>query len=114
MLTFFTTAKPFNGHSGIIQRNALASGKRLNPNAEVILFGDEAGASEVSLELGLRHEPHVKRSQSGMKYLDYMFKRAQEIARHDVLSYVNCDILLMSDYAKALERVREKHRSFLM
>jgi hypothetical protein len=48
MLTFFTTAKPFVGHSGIIQRNALRSWKLLDPDVEVILFGDEEGAAEVS------------------------------------------------------------------
>jgi hypothetical protein len=43
MLTLFTTAKPFEGHSGVIQRNALKSWKRLHPDVEVILFGDDAG-----------------------------------------------------------------------
>jgi hypothetical protein len=31
MLTFFTTAKPFRGHHGIIQRNALKSWTLLHP-----------------------------------------------------------------------------------
>ena len=114
MLTLFTTGKPFTGHSGVIQRNALASWRRLHPNVEVILFGDETGTAEVSRELGLRHEPRVERSASGMKYLDYMFRRAQEVARNDLLSYVNCDILLLSDYRRALERVAKKHDRFLM
>jgi hypothetical protein len=95
MLTFFSTAKAFEGHSGIIQRNALKSWKLLDPEVEVILFGDEPGVAEVCREMGLRHEPHVERHESGMKYLDYMFKRAQEIARHPYLCYSNCDIILM-------------------
>ena len=53
MITFFTTAKPFTGHNGIIQRNALASWTRVCPDAEVILFGDEEGAAETARELGL-------------------------------------------------------------
>ena len=48
MLTFFTTAKPFKGHSAIIQRNALKSWTLLDPDIEVILFGDEEGAAEVA------------------------------------------------------------------
>ena len=44
MLTFFTTGKPFRGHSGIIQRNALRSWLLLDPDVEVILFGDDEGA----------------------------------------------------------------------
>jgi hypothetical protein len=42
MLTLFTTAKPFEGHSGVIQRNALKSWKLLHPDIEIILFGDDA------------------------------------------------------------------------
>lgn len=114
MLTFFTTAKPFRGHSGIIQRNALKSWTLLHPDVEVILFGDEEGAAEVSREFGLRHEPHVERNEFGTKRLDYMFCRAQAIARHDLLCYINCDILLMQDFCGAITRVRERHWHFLM
>src|SRR6266567_7426313 len=89
MITFFTTAKPFRGHDGIIQRNALQSWKLLHPDVEVILFGDDEGAAEVCSELGLRHEPYVERHESGMKYLNYMFERAQTMALHDFLCYYN-------------------------
>src|SRR5215472_6961866 len=75
MLTFFATAKPFIGQNAIIQRNALESWKQLSPEVEVILFGDEPGAAEICGELGLHHEPQVKRHESGMKFLNYMFER---------------------------------------
>ena len=114
MLTFFTTAKAFVGHSGVIQRNALASWKRLHADVEVILFGDDAGAAEVARELGLRHEPRVERNGLGSKRVDFMFARAQEIARHDVVCYCNCDIILLADFCAALERVRGGHERFLM
>lgn len=32
MITLFTTAKPFRGHDGIIQRNALRSWTLLRPD----------------------------------------------------------------------------------
>jgi hypothetical protein len=48
MLTFFTTAKPFGGHNGIIQKNALKSWALLHPEVELILFGDEEGAAEAA------------------------------------------------------------------
>jgi hypothetical protein len=113
MLTFFTTAKPFSGHEAIIQRNALESWRRLDPRVEVILFGDEPGAAEVCGELGLRHEPWVERHESGMKYLNYMFERAQKIARHDYLCYSNCDIVLMEDFLEAFRKIVAWRRSFL-
>jgi len=72
MLTLFSTAKPFHGHNGIIQRNALKSWTLLHPSVEIILFGDDEGAAEVCAEYGLRHEPHVERHESGVKRLNYI------------------------------------------
>ena len=114
MLTLCSTAKPFLGHSGVIQRNALKSWTLLHPDVEIILFGDDEGAAEVSTEYGLRHEPHVERNEHGSKRLDYMLDRAQEIAKHNVLCYVNCDIILMKDFWCALEQVMAAHSQFLM
>jgi hypothetical protein len=114
MLTFFTTAKPFRDHSGVIQRNAVKSWRSLHPEIEVILFGDDAGAAEICEEFGFRHEPRVERNEFGSKRLDYMFERAQALARHDFLCYVNCDILLLADFLGAFQRVRSRHPRFLM
>jgi hypothetical protein len=114
MLTLFTTAKPFSGHEGIIQRNALRSWTLLRPDVEVILFGDDGDARETARELGLRHEPRVERNEFGTKRLDTMFLQAQEIARHELLCYINCDILLMRDFCAALQRVRAAFPQFLM
>lgn len=98
----------------MIQRNALGSWTRLHADVEVILFGDDAAAAETAQELGLRHEPHVERNRFGSKRLDFMFARAQEIARHDLLCYCNCDIILLPEFCDALERVRARHERFLM
>ncbi len=114
MLTFFTTANPFRGHAGIIQRNALESWTLLHPDAEVILFGDDDGAAEAARDLKIRHEAHVERNEHGTKRLDYLFSTARTVARHETLCYVNCDILLMQDFRRALERVRAAHPQFLM
>src|ERR1700747_1745404 len=114
MLTFFTTAKPFEGHSGVIQKNALQSWKRLDGGVEVILFGDDPGAADVSANLGLRHEACVQRHASGMKYLDDMFARAQNIARNDCLCYSNCDIIFMMDFWRAFQRETSRCVPFLM
>src|SRR6202140_1800579 len=100
MITIFTTPKPFYGHIDVIQRNALRSWKNLFSDIEIIVFGSEAGAAEVCGELGLRHEPHVETNSFGTKRIDWIFQRAQQIARHDFLCYVNCDILLLSDFAQ--------------
>ena len=106
LLTFFTTAKPFKGHDGVIQRNALKSWKLLHPDIEVIVFGDDLGAAEVCEEYGLRHEPEVERYNSKFPFANAMFTRAQQIARHDYICYSNCDIVLFGDFLKAFESAR--------
>jgi hypothetical protein len=114
MLTIFSTPKPFHGHIGVIQRNALRSWTLLDPEVQVILFGDDAGASEIAKELGIRHESEIRRAEQGTKYLDYLFDRAQQIAQHDVLCYVNCDIMLTTNFRDCVERVAALRRPFLM
>lgn len=113
MLTLFTTAKPFRGHYDAIQRNALNSWKLLHPDVEVILFGDELGAAQISNELGLRHEPHVERNEE-LPYVNSMFTRAQEVARHEHLCYSNCDIILMKDFWSAFMIAAAWRTRFLM
>ena len=114
MLTVFSTAKSFHGHSGIIQRNALKSWSLLHPDVEVILFGDEDGAAEACRDLGIRHEPNVRRNEHGTKYLSYIFDRAHEISCHSILCYANCDIILTSDFRAALELTSRTYSEFLM
>jgi hypothetical protein len=65
-------------------------------------------------ELGLRHEPFVERNGFGTKRLDYIFGRAQELARHDFLCYCNCDIILLPEFCQTLKRVADTHPRFLM
>src|SRR5438128_2110800 len=103
MLTFFTTAKPFRGHTGIIQHNAIKSWTLLHRDVEVILFGDDEGTSEITREFGIRHEPRVERNEFGTKRLDHIFYRAQEIARHDLLCFSNCDMLYVREFCAALQ-----------
>src|SRR5215472_2219084 len=114
MLTIFTTGKPFRGHSGMIQRNALKSWTLLHPDIEVILFGDEEGAADAALELGIRHVPHVERTPTGTKVLRSLFDQAQQIARHEVLCYSNCDIIFTSDFLDAVGSRRAAGDRFLM
>ncbi len=114
MLTLFTTGKPFEGHSGVIQRNALQSWTLLHPDIQIILFGDDAGAEKIAQELNLQHEPFVERNKFGTKRLDYIFRRAQELSRHEMLCYCNCDIVLLPEFSEALARVSAAHPRFLM
>jgi hypothetical protein len=114
VLTFFTTAKPFDGHSAIIQRNALESWRRLDPDVEIILLGDDAGAAQICQELHLRYVPQVERRENGTKTVPSVFGPAQQMARHEHVCYCNCDIILTADFARAFENVRSQFEKFLM
>jgi len=112
MLTIFSTPKPFRDHFGIIQTNALESWLRLHPPCEIILFGDEEGAAETASHLGVRHIPKIARSEWGTPLISSLFEEAQKIAINTILCYVNADIILMSDFLDAVQRLRKK--AFLM
>jgi len=111
MITFFSTPKPFRGHIAVIQRNAIRSWRLTHPDAEVILFGNEEGAAEVAAELGARHEPEVDRNPHGTPLLSSLFERADRLAEHDRLCFLNADILLTDDFLAAstgLAQLRER------
>jgi hypothetical protein len=114
VITFFSTPKPFAGHIDVIQRNALRSWQRVHPDAEIILFGDDAGAAEACRELGIRHVPQVRKNRHGTKYLASIYDQAQALARHEILCHVNCDILLLDDFGAALTPVARQFDAFLM
>lgn len=114
MLTLFALPKPFRGHIDIIQRNAICSWIALHPQCQVILFGDEEGTAEVAQEFGVCHITEVAKNQYGTPLLNDIFKKAAENAEHETLCYVNCDIILMSDFVRAMNEVVPNRKRFLM
>jgi hypothetical protein len=113
-LTIFATPKRFQGHIGIIQRNAIASWTRLNPRPEIILFGTDDGTAEAAREFGLRHVPIVKANQWGTPLVSDLFQQAETIGTGSALCYVNSDILLFDDFPQAIERVSGWSDRFLI
>jgi hypothetical protein len=114
MITFFSTPKPFRGHIGVIQRNAIHSWKLTHPDAEVILFGNEEGAAEVAAEVGARHETEVDRNSHGTPLLSSLFERATRLARHDRLCFLNADIILTDDFLPQATRLAQMRPRSLM
>ena len=113
-ISIFTVPKPFRGHIGRIQRNAIASWTHLEPTPEIILFGDEEGTESVAREFGARHIPQLDRNEYGTPLLDSIFARAQKEATHPILAYLNADILLTRDFPLAVSAVAAKLPQFLM
>ena len=76
-------------------------------------------AAETARELGIRHIAEVEHvisdgGRQGPKVLRSFFDAAQKIARYETVCYANCDIVLGSDFAAALELISKAHARFLM
>ena len=106
MLTLFTIPKAFQGHTGIIQRNAIKSWTLLDPGCQVILVGDDDGTDKAAEELNVRHISDVKRNEFGTPLLNHSFQLAEAEAAFPLICHVNADIILMSDFIEAVQRVK--------
>jgi len=113
-ITIFATPKKFDGHIGVIQRNAISSWTRIQPKPEVILFGTEPGAAELARELGMRHVSAVKCNEWGTPLVSDLFAQAEQLGSGSVVCYVNADIILFDDFAEAISRVSLWSERFLM
>jgi hypothetical protein len=111
MITIFSIPKPFVGHTGIIQENALRSWRAIS-DKEIILFGNEEGTEEAAEEFGCLHVKDISLSEYGTPYLDEVFKRARELSNGKYLCYVNSDIILYDEIWEAVKAVPFKE--FLM
>jgi hypothetical protein len=108
MLTLFTIPKAFIGETGIMQTNAIRSWTLLRPACEIILFGKDEGTAEIAAQFGVRHVPDIAFSQYGTPLLNSVFRRAHDIASHQLMCFINTDIILMSDFLPAIKMVKEK------
>jgi hypothetical protein len=97
VITFFTVPKPFRGHVGTIQRNALGSWKRADPDGRALLLGDEEGAASAASALWVEQVSDLAANEHGT-----------------LPSYMNADIPLFDDLAGAVDRVAASRRLFLV
>jgi hypothetical protein len=114
VLTLFAIPKPFVGHIGIIQRNAIKSWTLLRPRCEIILLGDDEGTADAAKEFGVEHIAEIARNEFGTPLLNDMFESAEHRAHYKLLCFVNSDIILISDFLRAVERVTAWQDKFLM
>ena len=114
MLSLFAFPKPFRGHIATIQRNAISSWVRLRPQCEIFLFGNDEGTAEVAKEFGVCHVSEMARNEYGTPLLNDVFEKGEQSAKYGLLCYVNCDIILGSEFMRAVEKVSRWTQRFLM
>ena len=105
MLTLFAVPKPFRGHIGRIQTNALETWTRLRPPCRTLVFGDEEGVAEAAARFGVEHVPGLPRNEYGTPLLDWVFSEAARRAGSGLLCYVNADLMLLNDFPEAAGRI---------
>lgn len=76
-------------------------------------MGDDSGVAETAEEFDLRHVGLIERNEYGTPLVSDIFGRAKEAASCNLMCYVNADIILLSDFMEALERVAEIWPAFL-
>jgi hypothetical protein len=113
MITFFSIPKAFKGHFNVIQRNAIKSWSLLPCDCEIILFGNEVGTEEVAREVGAKYIRECEVTSHGTPRIDDVFLKAQKFARHNLLCYINTDIILISDFIQTTERLKKYSKNFL-
>lgn len=114
MLTIFTAPKPFTGRIERLQNNAVTSWLALNPEAQIILVGDEEGTDRAAARLGVEHAQDVERNEQGTPLVSDVFRQAERLARHPLLCYVNADIILLQDFMVGVQSVESALDRFLM
>ena len=113
MITIFSIPKAFEGDIGVIQRNAIASWRRLGPNVQIVLFGSDPGIAEAAAEFRARHERDIAANDYGTPLVSDAFARIRGIATSPLLMYTNADLLYDGTLLSAVETVADK-TAFLM
>lgn len=80
-----------------------------------MIFGSEKGNAEMAAEIGAKHIPTVKQTANGAPLLNDMFAQAiQSSPDAHIFTFVNADIILMSDFQKAVDTVCARMHEFLI
>jgi len=114
MPTVFASPKPLKNHHGIIQKNAIHSWTLLKPKPEIILFGRDEGVEEIAKAFSLIHIPDVQCNEYGTPLVNDLFAKAESIASHEILCYINADILLLQSFSTAASLLSQRSGPFLM
>lgn len=114
MLTIFSIPKGFNGHIGVIQKNAIKSWCGLN-DCQVVLFGEEENLESVAKELGVQHERDIERNEFGTPMISDAFDKIVQLAKYPFIVYVNSDIIFTNQLVEAVNHMASlNHEMWLM
>jgi len=114
MITIFTHTKPFKGHFGIIQENAINSWRALSEDIEIIIYGNVEGADSTAAKVNARHVINVPKSENGMPLLTYLIEHTEKIAKNRILCYINSDIILPPNLLETFNLAYKKKKCLII
>jgi hypothetical protein len=113
-ISVFAIPKSFEGHADLIQRNAIKSWTKIFSPKQITLLGDDQGVADVASQFGLGHIPDINRNRNGTPLVDDMFAKAAKTSQASIYCYINADIILLTDFTRAITKVARSGRPFLM
>ena len=114
MITIFTHTKPFKGHFGVIQYNAINSWRALSEDVEIIIYGDVEGADRIAEKVNAKRIKNVSKSDNGMPLLNYLIEHTEKIAINNILCYINADIILPPNLLDIVKLAYQKKKCLIV
>ena len=111
MYILFCCPLPFENENIImIQTNALLSWKKLNFFDKIIITGNENGVKEFCLKYNFTQEPNLEVSEYNTPLISSIFEKGISHSQSDtdILMYINCDIILLSNFSNKLINIISK------
>ena len=109
MFSLFATLKRMRGETEVHQTNAITSWTQFC--SEIILYGEDSRG--IADDLGLICHETVD-TQAGIPGLDSLFRLAQQHSSHDIVGYMNADVVIVDGLRGAVRTVSKALPSFLM
>ena len=113
MITIFTTPKDFKNEFEIIQKNAINSWRMLSNDIEIIIMGNSIGAKDMAESIQAVYIKNVPSSENDVPTVSGLFKTAERIARHELLCYINADIILPKNFLDTICVLKDVKKKIL-
>lgn len=117
MLTIFSSPRPFTEQRfAKIQLNSVKSWLHLEPKPRIILLGDRKYESGIEMlaDLGCEIVGKIKRNQWGTPLVGDMLIRAQNMAKTNIVAWINTDLIMLQDFMEAIQQVEGKFEQWLL
>lgn len=104
-ITFLFSPKPFVGQDAINQNNAVASWRRVAPNAQLICYGDGEGVKAACDRWKAIWVSDAPMTSTGAPRFDWIVSHATQHAQNDLQMFINADIFLLPGFMQSIDKI---------